>query len=86
MSDTANPNPTDLVAVMTAATRQAALAALDKMFNERCSRICDRRAAGTIDIDMFLAELREVEEARKRVKATIFPQTWDGTFTDGREP
>jgi len=86
MSDTDNPNPTDLVTVMTKAAEQAALTAIDEMVYERCTDICDRRAAGTIDLDMFLAELQEVKEARNRVKATLVPQWWDGTFTDGREP
>ena len=86
-----NRNPTDLVrvdlvTVMAEAAQQAALTAIDEMVRDRCTDICDRRAAGTIDIDMFLAELREVKEARDRVKATIVPQRLDGTFTGGRKP
>jgi hypothetical protein len=86
-----NPNPTNLVTVslvtvMAEAAQQAALTAIDEMVNERCTDICARREAGTIDLDMFLAKMREVREARNRVKATIVPQWWDGRFTDGREP
>ena len=78
--------PAYLVTVMTECAQQAALAAIDEMVNERCTDICARRAAGTLDLDMFLAELTAVKEARNRVKATIVPQWWDSRFTDGREP
>ena len=78
--------PAYLVTVMTECAQQAALAAIDEMVNERCTDICARRKAGTIDLDMFLASLTSINEARKRVRATIVPQRLDGTFTGGRKP
>jgi len=86
MIDTDNPNPRDLVAEMTEVAREAARESVTDMVSARCTHICGLREKGKLDLDQFLAALTEVKEARDRVLLTIFPDWWDGTFTDGREP